>query len=264
MTCEEMMRTYFRRLGMSMPEKFVPDGETLCRLHRQHTLMIPYENSDYLTGDIRSTDFETQFREVIVGKRGGMCIDLNPLFGEFLTAAGYSVRCFSTVICQRSPQDLNYHAILNVEDCEGKLWWCDIANPFTRFYEPLPLITGEELSASGSVFRFERDENGKYLLREKKAGQWIDLLRIRDADITAEDRNASKFGAVRDYPSNPICYKEIFSVLTPEGRRTLTGKLYRESEGNVFYQYECSDEMMPWAYSQFGVKRREGKEKIDG
>ena len=164
MNQHEIIRMYFDRLAMTVPGRLVPDAETLLTLHRQHVMIIPYENTDYLTGHILSTDFKTQFHEVIVRKRGGMCIDMNPLFGELLTAIGYRVSCFSTVICGRPAEDLNYHAILLVEDCEGQTWWCDIANPFTGFCEPLPLTEGVELTASGSSFRFEGDPSGKILL----------------------------------------------------------------------------------------------------
>ena len=83
-----------------------------------------------------------------------------------------------------------------------------------------------------------------------------DLLRILDADITVEDRNDSKFTAMTKYPENALCHKEVFSIVTPEGRRTLTGKRYRESFRNDLYQYECPDELMPWAYAQFGLQNR--------
>lgn len=257
MNQHEMIRMYFDRLAMTVPDRLVPDAETLLALHRQHVMIIPYENTDYLTGHILSTDFETQFHEVNVRKRGGMCIDMNPLFGELLTVIGYRVRCFSTVICHRAANDLNYHVILLVEDCKGQTWWCDIANPFTRFFEPLPLTEGVELTASGSSFRFEMNPTGEILLQERKAGTWGDFLQTRDADITVEDRNDSKFTAMMKYPENAVCHKEVFSIVTPQGRRTLTGQLYRESFGSDLYQYECPDELMTWAYAQFGLRNRE-------
>ena len=257
MNQHEIIRMYFDRLAMTVPDRLVPDAETLLTLHRQHVMIIPYENTDYLTGHFLSTDFETQFHEVIVRKRGGMCIDMNPLFGELLTAIGYRVRCFSTVICGRPAEDLNYHAILLVEDCEGQTWWCDIANPFTRFFEPLRLADGMELSASESSFRFKMNPEQEILLQERKAGTWTDFLQTRDADITVEDRNDSKFTAMMKYSENALCHKEVFSIVTPQGRRTLTGKLYRESFGSDLYQYECPDELMPWAYAQFGLRNRE-------
>lgn len=253
MSRDEFIQAYFQRLGMTVREKLIPDEELLRKLHLRHVLTIPYENTDYLTGKIKKTDFEIQFHEVILQKRGGMCIDMNPLFGELLSAIGYKVRCFSTRICQRRAADLNYHVILVVEDLAGKNWWCDVANPFTRFCEPVPFMTGEEFSASGSMFRFKKDPLGKYLLMEKKADEWCDFLVIRDSDITAEDRNESKFSAPAKYPENAVCVKEVFSLVTPEGRRTLTGNLYRESFAEKLYQYECPGELAPWAYAQFGL-----------
>ena len=256
MNQSEMLRMYFDRLAMKMPDRLSPDRETLLALHRQHVLMIPYENTDYLTGRVLSTDFETQFREVICRKRGGMCIDMNPLFGELLTVIGYRVRYFSTAICFKAAEDLNFHVIMLVEDQEGQIWWCDIANPFTRFFEPLPLVEGVDLAASGSHFRFIKDPAGRILLQERKEETWMDLLQTRDKDITVEDRNDSKFSAMAKYPENAICHKEVFSIVTPEGRRTLTGNRYRESSGSNLYQYECPHELMPWAYAQFGLQIR--------
>lgn len=256
MNKDELIYAYFQRLGMRVPDKLMPDGDTLVNLHRRHTLMIPYENTDYLTGNIKLTDFESQFHEVVVGKRGGMCIDMNPLFGQLLSVLGYRVRCFSTAVCTRPENELNFHVILQVEDCDGLVWWCDVANPFTRFYDPLQIIQGKELSASGSLFHFEERPSGK-LLQERKNGTWQDLLQIKDQNITVEDRNESKLTAMKEYSSNPICFKEIFSIVTPEGRRTLTGKFYRESTKDNIYEYNCSDDLMPWAYAQFGLRRQQ-------
>ena len=252
---DELIRAYFGRLHLDVPKKPVPDADTLRKLHIRHVLTIPYENTDYLTRRILSTAFDVQFREIIQGGRGGMCIDMNPLFSELLTAIGYRVRCHSTRICGRSPDDLNFHVISIAEDCDGKKWWCDVANPFTRFCEPLPVTLEKELSASGSLFRFEEDPFGKLTLYEKKAGDWQELLAIRDFDVTTEDRDCSKYQAVSDYPDNAVCCKEVFSILTPEGRRTLTGNLYRESYPGGFCKIECSDRLMPWAYTQFGLHK---------
>ena len=253
---DELIRAYFARLHLAVPEKLSPDADTLRKLHIRHVLTIPYENTDYLTGRIRSTAFETQFSEIILGGRGGMCIDMNPLFGELLTAIGYRVRYFSTRICSRKTEDINFHVISNVEDCDGQIWWCDVANPFTRFFEPLPLLLGEDLPASGSLFRFEEDSCGKITLFEKSSDDWRGLLAVRDSDITAEDRDRSKYQDVLNYPDNAIFSKEVFSILTPEGRRTLTGNLYRESYPGGVYRIECPAWQMPWAYAQFGLRKK--------
>ena len=252
---EELIRAYFARLHLEVPEKIAPDAATLFRLHLHHVLTIPYENTDYITGRVRSTGFASQFREVILGRRGGMCIDMNPLFGELLSALGYRISLYPTRICARKPEDLNFHIILIAEDGDGQRWWCDVANPFTRFCEPLPLIPGEELCASGSCFRFERGTDGRLVLSEKLDGSWKDILAVIDADAGEEGRDASKFSAVREYPDNPICFKEVFSMVTPEGRRTLVGNIYRESVPGGCYRLECPPSLMPWAYAQFGLHK---------
>lgn len=253
----ELIQAYLGRLYLTLPEKLVPDADTLTKLHIRHVLTIPYENTDYLTGHINSTAFDTQFSEIILKGRGGMCIDMNPLFGELLTAIGYRVRYFSTRVCSRKPDDLNFHIVSLVEDCEGKIWWCDVANPFTRFVEPISVTLEKEISASGSLFRFEEDSHGKLTLYEKQSDIWKGLLAVRNSDITVEDRDYSKYQDIKKYPDNAICYKEVFSILTPEGRRTLTGNLYRESYPGGFYHIECPARMMSWAYAQFGLHKKQ-------
>ena len=265
MNKEELIRAYYARLHLAVPETPVPDADTLFRLHRRHVLTVPYENTDYLTGRIRSTGFAEQFREVILGGRGGMCIDMNPLFGELLAALGYGVSLYATRICIRKPEDLNFHVISIVEDGDGRRWWCDVANPFTRFFEPLPLVMDEELCASGSCFRFGQDAEGKLVLSEKLAGTWREILAVIDADAGEAGRNASKFSAPRDYPDNAVCLKEVFSLVTPEGRRTLVGNIYRESVPGGVFRLECPPSLMPWAYAQFGLRKElPAKEGTDG
>ena len=255
MTSEEIISLYFKRMGMTVPDTITPDAETLRKLHMRHVMMIPYENTDYLSGNIKTTDFETQFSEVIIKERGGMCIDMNPLFGQLLSLLGYKVHLFATRISQRKENDLNFHVILNVEDHDGGVWWCDVANPFTRYFEPLLIETGVEQSASGSIFRFEKDSSGNLMLFEKKKEEWIELFRVIATDASTEDRNRSKFEDFEKYPENAVFCKEVFSIVTPTGRRTLTGNIYRESVNHMLYQFECTDELMPWAYSQFGLKK---------
>ncbi len=254
---DELIQAYFTRLQLPVPEQPVPDAETLRMLHFRHVLTVPYENTDYITGQIKSTDFETQFNEIILGGRGGMCIDMNPLFGSLLKALGYQVRFFAASICGRREEDINFHVISAVEDCDGQTWWCDVANPFTRFAQPLPIRMNEELPAASSLFRFTEDDAGNLTLSEKISDDWRNLLTVWDTDITTEDTNRSKFNDVVNYPDNAICRKEVFSIVTPLGRRTLVGNLYRESYPGGVYKLECPADLMPWAYAQFGLRRQQ-------
>lgn len=253
MNNEIVMQKYFERLSVKPQEHVTADSSTLRTLHMRHVMMIPYENKDYLTGNIKSADFETQFEEVIIKKRGGVCLDVNPLFGEFLKMLGFEVKYYSTVMCSRPAEDLNFHVILQVGDCDGNLWWCDVANPIMRFIEPLPIKIGEEIDASGIIFRFEMGPGQKLILREKRENDYQDIFRIKDSDITVEDRNESKYGDRERFPQNAVFCKEVFSIGTPQGRRTLLGNMYTESYPGGLYRYECSKEMKPWAYSQFNL-----------
>lgn len=255
MGSDDLIRAYYQRLGIMIPPKLLPDGETLSILHRNHVMMIPYENTDYLTRHITPCDHESQFREIILKRRGGMCMDNNTLFAELLKAIGYRVTCCSSMICHRDATQLRTHAMLIVEDDMGVCWWCDVANPFFRYSEPIPFAEDKEFSVPGGMLRIEKDMQGKYVLSKKEHGAWSDTFRIEHEGVTTEDLNEIKYSIMTKYPANHLCFQEVFSIVTPEGRRTLNGTIYRESAAERLYQYEVPSEYMPWAYAQFGLSK---------
>lgn len=252
----ELIKMYYKRLRLSIPKEIVPDGDTLRKLHFRHTLMIPYDNTDYLMGVIKSPDFDTQFNEVILYNRGGMCLDLNPLFGELLLAVGYKVTVYSSTILTMPEDGLNYHIVLCVEDCNQKKWFCDVANLFMRFAESIPMEPDKEYCVGQERFRFVNDNSGKMILQLFADDKWDSYLRLEVPDISTKDRTKSKFGDPLKYPTNPVFLSEQFSIVTPKGRRSLFDGVYRESYMDKMYKLICNEEQMTWAYTQFGLKRK--------
>lgn len=248
----EQREAYFARLGLAVPEKFSPTGENLRKLHRLHSMIIPYENTDYLTGEILSPAPEVQFEEIICKKRGGMCLDVNMLFAEFLRDLGYEVRVGAAKICRKPADSLNWHVVFQATDAEGGNWWCDVANPFAYFAEPVPMGK-DPFREDGQPFCCRVNEDGMPEIEECRDGVWEKQFELLSRDVTVSDTEESKYGEVTRHPEDAVFQKEVFSLGTPFGRRSLTGNLYRESFGKELVKLECPESWMPWAYGQFGL-----------
>lgn len=253
---EKRVKQYFERIGLAMPEHFIPDGENLKKLHKIHTMIIPYENTDYLTGNILSSHPEIQFGEIIERRRGGMCLDVNTLFAKFLCELGYQVRMGESKICNKPEGSLNRHFVFEAVDCDGGCWWCDAANPFITFPEPVRKDVGN------ARFRYETGPDGKAGIWAKRNNIWEKQSELVEWNISVSDTDESKFRDPERYPEEAVFTKEVFSLVTPYGRKSLTGSLYRESIEDRLIQYECGDEMMRWAYAQFGLDVRKNESEI--
>ena len=87
----ERVKLYFERIGLQMPEVIVPDAELLKKLTFHQIISIPYENTQFLTGQYVPCEPEPLFQRIVVEKKGGICHDVAGLFGWFLTELGYQV-----------------------------------------------------------------------------------------------------------------------------------------------------------------------------
>ena len=67
----EKVEAYFKRIGLEMPEKIVPDSELLQKLQFAHCTSVPYENRDIIRGIPLSLDPEDLFDKIVTRGRGG-------------------------------------------------------------------------------------------------------------------------------------------------------------------------------------------------
>lgn len=92
------------------------DYDTLCRIHRQHLLHIPYENFDVQLR--RPLDFDPQriFNKLVVNRRGGWCYEMNGLLGWALGQIGFQVTRMSGAVMRAAEGDGQFgnHLVLEV------------------------------------------------------------------------------------------------------------------------------------------------------
>ena len=243
---------YFERIGLTMPEKIVPDAALLEKLTFHNIISIPYENTQFLTKRYVSCNTEDLFRRIILEKKGGICHDIAGLFGWFLTELGYDVMPVGTVSL-RERLSSHVHRTLIVTDCEGTRWLTETAlSLFLNNKKPIRFLPGIKQNLDGEEFLIE-ERNGKmYLIGPSESASF----RMEYPGIAPEiGTKIKEFTLTRKDPAGEI--KRSFSIGTPEGRRTLLDNSYREYFGDRIYSYECPQEQLPWAYAQFGLQYEE-------
>ena len=249
----EKVRRYFERIGMTMPDIIIPDGEFLDRIHYMHSISVPYENLDLFTGKVYPTDADTAYCNVVLNHRGGMCLDLNTLFGWLLEEIGYGVEYVGSYMSDLPETSIRWHKVLRVTDCNGLKWWCDVARTKSNVKHPFlmePLFIQEY---DGETYRFEKDSDDSWSLWLLAGNEWVKKFEASDWNVTVEETNVQKYTTVPRFPDHAIVTCRYFEIHTPFGRRSLHGNIYRESFNNMVYKFNCSDETLPWAYAQFGL-----------
>lgn len=249
---EARVRQYFERIGLTMPESIVPDAALLEKLTFHNIISIPYENTQFLTKRYIICNTEDLFKRIVLEKKGGICHDIASLFGWFLTELGYEVMPMGTVsFLERLSSHI--HKTLIVTDCEGAQWLTETAySVFFTNKKPIRFVPGIKQHLDGEEFLIEERDGKICLIGPNESASF----RMEYPGITSEiGTKIKKYTAAGNDPAGQV--KRVFSIGTPEGRRTLFGNTYREYFGDQIYSYECPQEQLPWAYAQFGLQYEE-------
>lgn len=252
---EARVKQYFERIGLVMPEKIVPDAQLLKKLTFHNIISIPYENTQFLTKQVTPCDPDALFQRIVVEKKGGICHDVSGLFEWFLRELGYEVMPVGTVSFLEKLKS-HIHKTLIVTDCEGTQWLTEVAyTPFISNKEPILYVPNQKQVFGDETFCLEERDGVMCLIGPTESSSY----RLERPGITPELGNKIKRYTVmgKDW-AGPV--KRMLTIGTPEGRRTLVGTSYREYFGKTMYSYDCTQDMLPWAYAQFGL-RYEGDEE---
>lgn len=239
---------YFERIGLTMPEEIVPDAALLKKLTYHCNISIPYENTQFLTGKIIPCDPDSLFQRIVVEKKGGICHDINGLFGWFLSELGYKVVSVGTVSFLEKIKT-HVHKSLVVTDSNGDEWLTETAYAamFKNKY-PIRFIPGLEQTFGDETFRIEKIDGEFCLLGPTDKASFC----IKYWDITPEiGYRIKELTLEHKDPAGQI--NRSLAINTPGGYREIKGNSYTEDFGTGKYTCEFTPEMLPWAYAQFGM-----------
>src|SRR5690348_14090145 len=113
-------QAWLRRIGYAGP--LVPTLSTLHQLVAAHSHAIAYESLDILLGRTPKLDLESLHRKMILGGRGGYCLEQNMLFREGLRSIGYKITSLQGRVVRGMTIDAPrpaIHMVLQVDLPEG-------------------------------------------------------------------------------------------------------------------------------------------------
>ena len=247
------VKKYFARIGLEMPETVVADSELLRKLHFAHCTTVPYENLDMIRGVPTSLEEENMYRKVVEEGRGGVCFELNGIFGCLLKTLGYKVTDYAARYLRgESTIPMRRHRVLKVEATDG-IWLCDVGIGEVCQREPVEMVAGLEQHQFGETYKLEKDPDLGWVLWDLYKGQWRKFYSFTEEVQLPVDYVAVNYYCEK-HPDSPFNKVEMFAVKTPEGRKTLDGHTFKEFKNGEVFVKEFTDANIAEAYAEFGLK----------
>ena len=248
---DEQIRRYFARIGLTVPETLRPDGELLSQLTDAHTRAIPVENTDYLSGELCPLDPEALYDKIVVRGLGGVCLDLNGLFGELLRSLGYEVQDVQATMYRfgKNVSDLKHRALI-VTDCDGNRWWTDVGDDYSTLRHPLPFVTDEPFEDNGGNFILSR-EGELYRLDYIVEGCCENSFEF--ADEPADVAVFSYYKEKANHPDSPFCLAPIFAIKLENGLLQLFGDNLISTIDGIKDVRKVGQDALPLLYPMFGL-----------
>ncbi|HEX8720169.1 MAG TPA: arylamine N-acetyltransferase [Pyrinomonadaceae bacterium] len=229
---------YLERIGYDGP--LAPTAETLRRLHVAHLLAVPFENLSIHRGERVVLEDAALFDKVVVRRRGGFCYELNGLFAALLRALGFEVRMLSAGVAKAAGgfgPEFDHMALL-VTLGERRLADVGFGDSFV---EPLGVDERGEQRQGSRSFLIKEDGDRLTLLRRDDGGGWVAQYRFGLEPRAYEDY-AGMCHFHQTSPESHFTRGRVCSLLTPEGRVTLSGTRLITTAGGERRERELASE----------------------
>ena len=245
------LRAYLDRIGYhGSPDR---TAENLAVLLRCHLESVPFENLDFYNSP-REMPLSTEalYDKIVLRRRGGVCCELNTLFGRLLESMGYD--CYPVlvrVVMPGAPAQISHQGI--VATVEGKRYYCDVG-----FGGPGPkglveLDTQEHQQIYGETFRVTQDPRGVTIWGAFPGGE-VPILEMIDVPARYEDFTVVLYYST-GYPNSYFLGRPIVNLCLPNGSKALTGnQLTIRRDGEMTRRIlETDAEMAEVLWEEFGL-----------
>lgn len=230
---------YLKRIGCTTDSG--PSLAALQQLQQAHLLTVPFENLDIPLG--RRINLGNTFEKVVNNRRGGFCYELNGLFYELFQALGYQLHMISARVYNDKTHAYGpeYDHMALVVTVEEEDYLVDVG--FGEFaLHPLKLQLSQEQEDARGRFIVELHD-GEYLVVKKRVqDDWVP-----EYIFSRTPRGLAEFESMCLYhqtsPASHFTQKSLCSLLTPEGRITLTGYTLKTTRnGSIATERVLADE----------------------
>jgi N-hydroxyarylamine O-acetyltransferase len=212
---------YIRRIEYTGSLK--PTLRVLRQLQKQHLRHVPFENLDIHYGRKIILSVDNFFAKIIKQKRGGFCFELNGLFYALLSNLGFEVKMVSArVVKENGVLGEEFDHLVLLVQIKKETWLADVGFGDFSVY-PLRLKENEKQVDEDGIFIISRFDYEYFKVSKfgpnHKEYKPVYLFSTRE-------RQLSDFEAMCEFhqnsPESHFTQNKICSILTPDGRMTLT------------------------------------------
>ena len=233
---------YFRRIGLPEETEVSLTGEFLGKVQYRHVLSVPYENLDIVDQRPLSLDPSDLYDKIVVRHRGGYCFELNALLAAFLKELGFGVRSyFARYLRGESSIPVRRHRVL-VAEAEDGAYLVDVGIGQTAPRYPLLLQEGLVQTQGKECYKFERDPQLGFVLMEIYHGEWRPYFSFTE-DVALDIDFIQPSFYCEKHPDSPFNKTVMVAIKTPEGRKSIDDRTYKEFRGEelVCVEENCND-----------------------
>lgn len=231
------VQRFFARIGMEAETPATPDLELLMKVQPACVTSIAYENLDILEGKAIDLSPEALFDKIVARGRGGYCFELNGLLTHMLREMGYSVtERFARYLRGEKDIPMRRHRVTVVSLPEGD-YMCDVGVGEVAPRLPLKIEPGLVQHQNGETYKFERDDRHGWVLWDLYRGQWREYICFTDDEALNVDFVQPSFYCEK-HPDSIFNKEPMLAIKTPDGRRTIDGRVYKEFCGGELKHIE--------------------------
>lgn len=219
---------YLNKLGLF---KELPSLNYLRQLHRQHQMVIPFENLDVhfrrpITPDVRKI-----FNKIIPTKRGGFCYELNLLFYHLLVHLGYDCQLISARVYRKETEEYgpDYDHMALLVKIQQTVYLCDVGFGDGFIYPKKIELESLQMDMN-RYFKFFTDPDNNYFIKKSSDAVNFETLYQFRFQMREPIEFLDQINFKQSSPESPFVGKKIITVLTPEGRITLSDSKLRIQE----------------------------------
>ncbi|MFA8385185.1 MAG: arylamine N-acetyltransferase [Pelagibaca sp.] len=217
-----MVDAWLSRLGLTAAPPLTLEGLiTITRAHLDH---IPFENLTVFCGGVPELTLDALAAKIIHQRRGGYCVEVNPLLCTALRGLGFDARLrMARVMWQRDVPGPRSHCVCIVT-LDGVEYLVDVG-----FGGPGPIAPVALNGHSGDVdLRTQtRAGLGTVLSRQVELGDWRDLYTFTDELTTMSDVQAGNCLAAT-MPGSLFGRTLVVTRQSGDTRLVLDGAVFRK------------------------------------
>jgi N-hydroxyarylamine O-acetyltransferase len=217
---KDILDAWLSRLGLTADLPMTLAG--LTTIIHAHLDRIPFENLTVFCGGVPEIGINALATKILHAKRGGYCVELNPLLCAGLRSLGFDARlCMARVLWQRDVPGPRSHCLCIIR-LDGADYLVDVG--FGGPGPTEPFMLGSDSPDQRTEYRAGL---GTVLSRRVAEGDWRDLYAFTDEVTTMSDVQAGNWLAAT-LPGSLFTRTLIVTRHIGDTRLVLEGATFRK------------------------------------